>query len=611
MSVSCCYRAATLPCLVLTGVNKSAAYQIGSPINKEAMGAQWNAVYVDTDWRLVDVYWASTCVVGKKSGDWDLVDVDGEVVDPDDEDDGEGDIQITSNEFFFLTDPEQLICTHLPDDPAWQLMENPWTEVEFADYVYLRERYWDLHMSMNKESHTLCKYQTQKGEAKLSFNIPPNEAGKHQYRYLLFKSRQRGEKSTNVPFERFVFFQKKSDQITYSATFPLAGVFKLDIFGQHESEHDTFDLIASYLIDCPDPRSGAQPLPDCPDIGWGPGADSEHAGLKAKSHEDAIIDTDDGEVEIRFGMANTKHVLQNLKSNQLDDWLLSRHAVIREENGELVIKMRLPKEGEYALKLFADEAGSNGDLPNVCNYLIRCLNSKVKGVPYPKLHEGMLGKGLSAEKLGIRAKSHTDGMITTPDGKLSTVFECDNPEYVLLCEIHHNDMDKGALSEGISTTASGKETTIEVSLPNPGEYGMNVYARKKGENKLYHVHTYLVKSEQEPGDDVPAPKRQPPVIPVAMSQDEAEVRLPGSNGNPLVAELQKKNAADDSQVDNMKASKDGDEEVFKLKLTEMGEYKMDVYEQRDNGALEHLCTYQIIRHEPIPEEKVNYSLTPT
>jgi len=77
-------RAAGMRCVVLNGVNKSAAYQLGRPVDRRAMLAQWNAVHVDGDWRLLDVFWASTCLVGRHSADWALLDSDGQLVDNDD-----------------------------------------------------------------------------------------------------------------------------------------------------------------------------------------------------------------------------------------------------------------------------------------------------------------------------------------------------------------------------------------------------------------------------------------------------------------------------------------------------------------------------------------------
>jgi len=48
------------------------------------MLAQWNAVFVDGEWRLLDVFWASTCLVGRQSADWALLDSDGDIVDSED-----------------------------------------------------------------------------------------------------------------------------------------------------------------------------------------------------------------------------------------------------------------------------------------------------------------------------------------------------------------------------------------------------------------------------------------------------------------------------------------------------------------------------------------------
>lgn len=70
---------AGIPCVIISGMNKSAAYEIGTRCDRKSMGAQWNAVYVNDDWRFLDAFWASACVVGRKSGEWTLVDSDGNV----------------------------------------------------------------------------------------------------------------------------------------------------------------------------------------------------------------------------------------------------------------------------------------------------------------------------------------------------------------------------------------------------------------------------------------------------------------------------------------------------------------------------------------------------
>jgi len=123
--------------------------------------------------------------------------------------------------------------------------------------------------------------------------------------------------------------------------------------------------------------------------------------LKASSHGEAVIETSDGVVDVRFTLdPRVKAVLKSVLHNDLDAWLLSHHAMLREDDGQLVVSMRLPQQGEYALKLFADSPAAaaqfESELQNVCNYLIRCLNTNTGIQPFPKLHEGQLDCSLSS-----------------------------------------------------------------------------------------------------------------------------------------------------------------------------------------------------------------------
>lgn len=77
---------AGIHCEIISGMNKSAAYEIGQKTDRKAMGAQWNAVYVQNSWQFIDAFWASACLVGKRTGEWTLVDSDSTV---DEEEEGE------------------------------------------------------------------------------------------------------------------------------------------------------------------------------------------------------------------------------------------------------------------------------------------------------------------------------------------------------------------------------------------------------------------------------------------------------------------------------------------------------------------------------------------
>ena len=99
--------------------------------------------------------------------------------------------------------------------------------------------------------------------------------------------------------------------------------------------------------------------------------------------------------------------------------------VIFSPNLAFQVDIRLPREGEYALNLFADDEKAEGDVPNVVNYLIRCENDgePIKTQAYPKLHDGILGKGQYEERMEVRPVSHRGGRIKTDDGHISASFE--------------------------------------------------------------------------------------------------------------------------------------------------------------------------------------------
>ncbi|XP_052106133.1 uncharacterized protein LOC127738791 [Mytilus californianus] len=112
---------ADVPCVIIDGIAKSSAFKIGEKINKRRTKAQWNAVLIDGEWRLVDLFWASTCV----------------------------ELNSDADDCYFLTDPRDLLWTHLPDDEDWQLVEKQLPFLEFEKRVYVRERLYELEIDIN------------------------------------------------------------------------------------------------------------------------------------------------------------------------------------------------------------------------------------------------------------------------------------------------------------------------------------------------------------------------------------------------------------------------------------------------------------------------------
>ncbi len=89
-----------LPCEVVTGLVKNRDSEV------EQIGHAWAAARISGDWHLFDPTWG---VPPPGFDRWNVSDI------------------------FFMADPQEFVLQHLPDDPVWQLLENPLTERRFRE----------------------------------------------------------------------------------------------------------------------------------------------------------------------------------------------------------------------------------------------------------------------------------------------------------------------------------------------------------------------------------------------------------------------------------------------------------------------------------------------
>ncbi|XP_033737982.1 uncharacterized protein LOC117325677 isoform X2 [Pecten maximus] len=596
---------AGIPCVIISGMNKSAAFEVGGKVDRKSMGAQWNAVYVKGEWRFIDAFWASACVVGKKSGEWTLIDSDGNVTQDEDET-SDGQTQHRINEFYFLPNPNQFIWTHFPDEVQWQLLEKPVTSKEFETHVYIRERFYYLGMSFNEDSEQQCLLNANEGAVQLAFNIPFRDSEHFRYKYMLYQARSGagGDPNSDMVLDRFVMYEHTSETLRFALRFPMKGKFKMDIFGLDVRDSDIFDLTCTYVINCTTPQKNCQPLPDCPAIGWGPGADAKKAGLTAKTHDGAVITTEDGVVDIKLGSHKDVQLHQLLKNTMVDEATLSKFALVREENGEFIVSIRLPQTGEYAIKLYCNDEGEDGDAENVLNYLIQSLSSDIHNKPFPNVIDGRLGKKMLADIMGVKAMSHKDSKIDLKDGKLKMNFIAKN-NLDLLFELHTIDSDAAKHMSMVVREVNGK-WTFDCELPVAGEYAINVFTREKnGGPRVYNTHSYLVTSAghsagKEKGDDsksVSSDSEDSKIIMETVQTSDSEVLIPIPHGyDEVLASYQRRHANDIPNEDEIKIVKQDLMKFFSAKMFEYGEYMLDLY-QRDSGSkvVKHIAKYQVDR----------------
>ncbi|XP_052776433.1 uncharacterized protein LOC128214157 isoform X3 [Mya arenaria] len=595
---------AGIPCVIISGMNKSAAYDIGGRVDRKSMGAQWNAVYVNDDWRFLDAFWASACVVGRKTGEWTLVDSDGNVT-QEDEESSEGTTQHRINEFYFFPDPDKIIWTHFPDEVQWQLLDRPVSQKEFEDHVYIRERFHYLGMKLMPNSHDKCLLTAKDGEIELVFSLPVKQSENSRFKYMLYQ----GQKSRNpdeedLLLDRFVMFEHTANLLRFTIRFPLKGKFKMDVFGLDVIESDIFDLACTYIIQCNEAKKNCLPLPDVPPIGWGPGANAKEAGLKPITHDGAIIVTKDGNVEIRLAAEKNIQLHQMLKHALIDEATLSNYAVTRLENGEAVVNIRLPQGGEYALKLFADDAGKEGVAPNVLNYLIKSEGKNVNNAPFPNVSDGSLGQKPLSDNLGVKSLSHKGGNIQTKNGRSRVEFQA-RSGVQLMAELHSSD-ELACKRMMVTPKEENGKWVFDLDMPEQGEYSLNVFAcSKNSTDRIYNVHSYLVKSDGRKLDgaeiDMRAQNKHSqthvPIETVQTSDNEVLIPIP-PGFDDVCASLHRRNANDPPNAHQVDIIEQDGIQLIRARLPEFGEYQLNLFDREKRAICRNIAKYQINRRPP-------------
>lgn len=660
-----------MPCLIIDGIAKSSGYRTGEKVNKKRTRAQWNAVLVEGEWRLVDLFWASTCVElnsgdakkiyqqKKKNQEKEKQRKENQGNDissnPDEEDNyskpvivngkeivpdkapGEGNegndknnnkpnkkpkpkkkmdlkkfrqIKHTedADDCYFFTNPRNLLWTHLPDDPAWQLVDEPMSFHAFENRVYVRERLYELGMSIEGKQNVQCKHRTKQGKVSLQLQLPRRWAAKLMFRNNFYRSKSSPycKEEDDGSLEHCIQWEVTGDILHYDINIPVYGQFRLDIFGRNPilREVREFDLICSYIIYCPMPPKIVIPLPDDPEIGWGQNKDSDKAGFKPITHKKPKVGTDNGIMEMKFQGQKNLNVSVRLKHRKIDEGTLSKYTLLRWHDGEYILNLRLPQDGYYALKLYGktDEPGKK----NLLNYLIRCKQSKnLKDDPFPVFTQNMLGESVLAKNLGIRILDKESGVTTANKGRGKMHFCTDNDEQ-LMYEIHSNDSDSMKRVNLITKKEHGIDS-VHYILPVAGEYVLSVYTHKnKDVSKLYTVYTSIIHSTGSIGDSVFTPRIQigdnkgfwhgKHDIPTeTIEATEMEVYLPYPETNfDVVAYLdtnqgngpQKNTAIERITVD--------EESLFKITLTDINYCVANIYERNDGCLIKTIYRYFII-----------------
>ena len=121
----CSYSYAGLRCVIIDGFSKGAGYRPGARFHGNAFRNQWTAVSVDDTWRFINCNWGARHVRASRASE----------------------LVYACDEFYFLTDPEDHIYQHFPDDADWQLLHEPISLDEFTRLPFLKSPFFNNYLA--------------------------------------------------------------------------------------------------------------------------------------------------------------------------------------------------------------------------------------------------------------------------------------------------------------------------------------------------------------------------------------------------------------------------------------------------------------------------------
>lgn len=459
----------------ISGYTKHSKYEIGASLTDTECSSTWTAVLIDRIWYLVDVHWSSKHVTGSESGEWKLLDDNGKISENPKNDTVKG-VHYQYNENYFLTNPEELIYSHFPTDGRWQLLSRRINAEEFQQMAYLKPHFFQCGLRL--VSHTRCVIEAPDGLVTVQLGYENS----CKFMYRLWISSKGAEQTMSHMFKgvsltRFVFLQNRDGRMTCDLRFPIAGKFKLDLFSTSDALA-SYNLVCSYVINAPKAAQNPRPFPENNRSEWGPGKDLEDMGMTPLTHTGGLIESKNGEVEIRFKADEAVDVLTKLHSDTRTDDDLSRFVIYYIVEDEVVINVRMPEEDEYVLNMYARrENDSNTTLSSVCSYLISSSQPASDTRPFPISKLGAR-KNSSFE---VKPITYPSALVTAPDdgSQMNITFKV-SKHCELLPELKY--YREGVVEEDMSgytvvSETTSDTTTVSARFSETGMYILNIFAR--------------------------------------------------------------------------------------------------------------------------------------
>ncbi|KAL3887036.1 hypothetical protein ACJMK2_027047 [Sinanodonta woodiana] len=358
-------REVNIPAKTISGHSKGFGYNAEMVINPNTTtNHAWNVVLLNGDWRFVECTWGAGHLKGQQ-------------------------FQKQFTELYFLTDPKDFINKHFPcmskneaDDSKWQLLEKPVSLNEFSTRVKLDNT--ALELGVIPVSHTSGVIDI-KSKDTIVIKDGQGDIESWMMNFALSDGTDMGNYAMS--------YMKNPTTLNIVVRPPRAAKYVLKIFakcvGKQTGEHNS---ILEYIVKCSEPEKPAKPYP-LKGTPWAFCPEYKQYGFAAKSTTVPIFTAKTGTLSI--DIPTTKHVdaMAKLQHAERRDASLENCTLIESSAKKLVVKVRLPTEGFYALDIMAKRPWDGDDKYwSSISYLIDCRKPMSPFNPFPFCYFGDITK---------------------------------------------------------------------------------------------------------------------------------------------------------------------------------------------------------------------------
>ncbi|KAK2892217.1 kyphoscoliosis peptidase [Channa argus] len=443
-----------IECQEVAGHSKGVGYRHGQSLKNVKSDHLWNAVLLGGQWFLLDACWGA----GR-------VDMDREC------------FVKRFDDFYFLTDPEEFIDSHFPDEEKWQLLDTPFLLEEFERRVFKTSAFFTMGLRLIQPQH--FHIVTDDGEANMSigFSRPATftyEITQHQD--LLHCGASEQKESINPSFGLLTVSHRS---MKLQLLPPASGTYDVKVFARPETATTPLIWVCSFTVECPKPRAMME-IPQNPFLSWGlqPGAGS--LGIASSSQGGESAEVEEGVFKLVLKTSRPLMALCELVHPELETVVAKRCLATQIQPDVLTCHVLCPLRGFYRLSVFVrDYEKTDVKFQNAANFLLHC-KGKTAGVDelFPSNLGSACGPGTRTSEVGLSKFSHTTAVVSTVQGKCNITFH-NQRELELHTVLGREESEAAAipLSRYLFCTYTDSKVTVSVSFPGAGVYRLGLYAR--------------------------------------------------------------------------------------------------------------------------------------